>query len=704
MPDDDDVRRHAARRNAVRRPPEFPLYALRASRAIVLDYVGLGLTIVSVFAVALILLAPYIEPRTTRLRALGVALTTSQLGVLGARRSRLFSILCTKSGTPPILRKSASTSSPATGSNCSDRTAHRRCCPGTAFLARWKRPKGFLFYQGSRSRGLCPAPLPARRRRDQTSSANSPASTSPTPNSWPDRSKPRDCEILFVSRTLHPAMNRVSACVITLNEEENLSRALASLVGIADEIVVVDSGSIDRTEEIARQHGAQFFTRAWTNYADQKNFAAECATNDWILSLDADEELSSPLHTSLWNWKKHPPSEAVYEMARRTFYLGAWIAHSGWYPGFPAPLVPPRCRGIFRPGPRIADASKASPAACLATSCITPCAPSPSMKPTSSATPRWPPSRCSRRASAVGAARCGSPRHGVGFRISCLRGGFLDGHRGALIAQMAARSVRLKYAKLGRLVSRRAGQSRFAIVKPLLVDLETAWRGGQNQALLLLKGLRELGHAPELVAANSSALGERAAAAQIPVHYVSRGFFRLPAARKIRSLLRQRRVRSRPRQRSPRRLRRLARRSAQTRPFRHLAPCRLPDRQEHARASPLSRRRTHRRQFAMGRRSSGRLRRRARKTHRHLRRRRNPAALHAATTRRGARPLEHFHRHAAARLRRRAAPRQRPGMAHPRPRRNPPRRRPPRNSCSPATAPPAHNSNPSPANSASPTP
>jgi L-malate glycosyltransferase len=74
-------------------------------------------------------------------------------------------------------------------------------------------------------------------------------------------------------------------------------------------------------------------------------------------------------------------------------------------------------------------------------------------------------------------------------------------------------------------------------VKPLLVDLETAWRGGQNQALLLLKGLRELGHAPELVAANSSALGERAAAAKVPVHYVSRGFFRLPAARKIRSLL-----------------------------------------------------------------------------------------------------------------------------------------------------------------------
>jgi glycosyltransferase involved in cell wall biosynthesis len=74
-------------------------------------------------------------------------------------------------------------------------------------------------------------------------------------------------------------------------------------------------------------------------------------------------------------------------------------------------------------------------------------------------------------------------------------------------------------------------------VRPLLVDLEPAWRGGQNQALLLLKGLRELGHAPELVAAHDSALGERAATAKIPVHYVSRGFFRLPAAQKIRRLL-----------------------------------------------------------------------------------------------------------------------------------------------------------------------
>ena len=75
-------------------------------------------------------------------------------------------------------------------------------------------------------------------------------------------------------------------------------------------------------------------------------------------------------------------------------------------------------------------------------------------------------------------------------------------------------------------------------MKPLLIDLETAWRGGQNQALLLLNGLRARGHTPELVAANKSALGERAAASGVPVHYVSRGKLRVPAAQEIRRLLR----------------------------------------------------------------------------------------------------------------------------------------------------------------------
>src|SRR5437660_11567738 len=129
-------------------------------------------------------------------------------------------------------------------------------------------------------------------------------------------------------------MNRLSACIITLNEEQNLPRLLASLNGIADEIVVVDSGSTDRTEAIAREHGAGFHFRRWTNYADQKNHAASLAKSDWILSLDADEELSSVLQSAIIDWKKRKPQYEVYEVARRTWYLGAWIKHSGWYPDF----------------------------------------------------------------------------------------------------------------------------------------------------------------------------------------------------------------------------------------------------------------------------------------------------------------------------------------------------------------------------------
>ena len=247
-------------------------------------------------------------------------------------------------------------------------------------------------------------------------------------------------------------MNRVSACVITLNEEENLSRALASLVGIADEIVVVDSGSRDRTEEIARQHGAQFFTRAWTNYADQKNFAAECASNDWILSLDADEELSSPLHTSLWNWKKHAPAESVYEMARRTFYLGAWIGHSGWYPDFQRRLyrrdtaefsgvVHESLRFEGRPGRLAGDILHYTVRSFAEHEANV------DRYTTLAAQQMFAQGKRNWR----GAVWFATPWSW--FQNFVLRGGFLDGHRGALIAQMAARSVRLKYAKLGRLVA-----------------------------------------------------------------------------------------------------------------------------------------------------------------------------------------------------------------------------------------------------------
>src|SRR5574337_965612 len=127
-------------------------------------------------------------------------------------------------------------------------------------------------------------------------------------------------------------MNRLTATLITLNEEQNLPRVLASLGELPDETVVVDCGSTDRTCDIARQGGARVFYRAWTGYGDQRNYAAAHASHDWILALDADEELSPELRESLSKWKQKPSGEAAYEFARKANYLGCWIKHSGWYP------------------------------------------------------------------------------------------------------------------------------------------------------------------------------------------------------------------------------------------------------------------------------------------------------------------------------------------------------------------------------------
>jgi hypothetical protein len=254
-------------------------------------------------------------------------------------------------------------------------------------------------------------------------------------------------------------MNRFSACLITLNEERNLPRALNSLKGIADEIIVVDSGSTDHTEEIARKQEVEFRYRPWTNYAEQKNYAAECAGNDWILSIDADEELSSTLQTSLLDWKKRAPEFPVYEMARRTWYLGAWIKHSGWYPDFQRRLYrrdAAQFSGIVHEALRFTgQAGRLSGNLHHYTV--------QSFAEHEAKVDAYT-SLAAQQLFAEGkrgwrtAAWLATPWSWL--QNFFLRGGFLDGYRGALIAQMAARSVRLKYNKLGKLVAASKKQER----------------------------------------------------------------------------------------------------------------------------------------------------------------------------------------------------------------------------------------------------
>lgn len=124
---------------------------------------------------------------------------------------------------------------------------------------------------------------------------------------------------------------KISATIITYNEERNLPRAIESLRS-ADEIIVVDSGSSDRTVEIAQNLGARVVEAGWPGYANQKNFAADQAQHDWILSLDADESLSEALEAEIWRLKKSGPDCDAYTMPRLAQYLGRWIRHSGWYP------------------------------------------------------------------------------------------------------------------------------------------------------------------------------------------------------------------------------------------------------------------------------------------------------------------------------------------------------------------------------------
>jgi glycosyltransferase involved in cell wall biosynthesis len=127
---------------------------------------------------------------------------------------------------------------------------------------------------------------------------------------------------------------KISAVIITFNEEDRLPDALASLQDVADEIVVVDSYSTDRTPEIASQAKAIFHQHRFEDYGRQKNFAMQKAGHEWILNLDADERVSVELEKAIIELKENgpPANTAAYAIRRKTFYLGRWIHYSGWYP------------------------------------------------------------------------------------------------------------------------------------------------------------------------------------------------------------------------------------------------------------------------------------------------------------------------------------------------------------------------------------
>lgn len=126
-------------------------------------------------------------------------------------------------------------------------------------------------------------------------------------------------------------MDKLSVVIITLNEERNIGRAIDSVLEIANEIIVLDSFSKDKTAEICQQKGVKFVQRKWQGYAETKNYANALAENDWIFSLDADEAVDEALRAEIVQCKKQGFNGA-YTVNRLTNYCGQWIKHSTWYP------------------------------------------------------------------------------------------------------------------------------------------------------------------------------------------------------------------------------------------------------------------------------------------------------------------------------------------------------------------------------------
>jgi glycosyltransferase involved in cell wall biosynthesis len=124
---------------------------------------------------------------------------------------------------------------------------------------------------------------------------------------------------------------KISAVIITYNEEANIERCLDSLEGTADEVLVVDSFSSDRTADICKSKGVDFIQHPFDGHIEQKNYALSCASNDYVLSLDADEALSQKLSQSIQAAKQNW-TEDGYSVNRLTNYCGKWIRHCGWYP------------------------------------------------------------------------------------------------------------------------------------------------------------------------------------------------------------------------------------------------------------------------------------------------------------------------------------------------------------------------------------
>ncbi len=137
---------------------------------------------------------------------------------------------------------------------------------------------------------------------------------------------------------MNPTPYPITVTIITLNEEKTIASAIQS-VQWADEILIVDSGSTDQTVEIAKKLGARVIYNPWPGYGKQKNFAQNQAQNDWVLNIDGDERIPPELAAEIQSTLRQVTTKTLgfedlcaMSFPRKTFYLGRWIRHGGWYP------------------------------------------------------------------------------------------------------------------------------------------------------------------------------------------------------------------------------------------------------------------------------------------------------------------------------------------------------------------------------------
>jgi len=242
-------------------------------------------------------------------------------------------------------------------------------------------------------------------------------------------------------------MHPISAAIITCNEEHNIPDALQSLSWV-DEIVVVDSGSKDATLEICRRFTDKIFHRDWTGYVDQKNYAVEKASNDWILSLDADERVSPGLREEIGAMTRGGFRNSGYKIPRTAFFMGRWIKHGDWYPDYQVRLFDRR-RGKWQGG-RVHESVKIDGAAGMLTGEIrhyTYRNFSEYLQRLESYSTLAAMDYNEKGRNAASWMLLGKPL-AVFIKAYLLRCGFLDGTSGFAVAVMGAVSVFFKYAKL----------------------------------------------------------------------------------------------------------------------------------------------------------------------------------------------------------------------------------------------------------------